>query len=197
MFEAFFLHLFEAFYKIAIICENYCILRKIYFRWKLIWVPASIDLFKTTIETLEKVWNILKLTIKTPKCRNTRIMFCVFIVNLNIFHTFFSVSIVDFEQGNGCWLTCCVIFVGVMWVLSFTFRKLIKLIKWNHTKNVLETHKVKTTYRKAWRLAYNERNISGQIIIFVLGCCYVERTYEKSYKCYISSAWGNCYWYFY
>ena len=45
----------------------------------------------------------LKLTIKTPEQPHWRHS-CVFIVNLNIFHTFFSASIVDFEHVNVSWL---------------------------------------------------------------------------------------------
>ena len=58
--------------------------------------------WKSTIEALEKTcetWS--KLTIKTSERPHWR---CVFIVTLNIFHTFSSVSIVEFEQLNGNWV---------------------------------------------------------------------------------------------
>ena len=54
---------------------------------------------KSTIEALEKGAEICsKLAIKTQRRHSLSIL-----LTLNIFHTFSSVSIVDFEQVNASW----------------------------------------------------------------------------------------------
>ena len=64
--------------------------------------PANFCLFKSTIETLEKMWN-KKLTIKTPEQRQWG-RCGVFILNFEYISRLFpSVSIVDFEQVYVSW----------------------------------------------------------------------------------------------
>ena len=67
-------------------------------------IPVGNYMFKVTIETLEKRYEICsKLTIKTPKWRQWR-RFGVFIVNFeHIPHLCSSFSIVNFEQVNAGW----------------------------------------------------------------------------------------------
>ena len=63
---------------------------------------GNIYLFKVNNnkKTLEKVWHMFKLTIKTTKWRHWRHS-AVLLLTLNICYTFSSsVSIVDFEQVN-------------------------------------------------------------------------------------------------
>ena len=65
--------------------------------------PADIYLFKFSKRNTSKRCEILlKLTIKTPE--NVIVVVLVFLqLILNIFHTIFSVSIVDFEQVKDYW----------------------------------------------------------------------------------------------
>ena len=65
--------------------------------------PANIYLFKFNNANFRKMCEISsKLTVKTPKRRQWR---CsgVLMLTLNIFHNFFIVSNVDFDQGNVSW----------------------------------------------------------------------------------------------
>ena len=59
--------------------------------------PASIFLFKMNNKKVRKTSLYSKLTIKI-------IVLVFLLLALNIFHTFFSVSIVEFEQVNVCWV---------------------------------------------------------------------------------------------
>ena len=68
--------------------------------WNNFVIPANIYLLKVNNKNAEKRCQIYsKLTIKTPEQRH---WYCSgdFIVNLNLFHKFFSDSIVNFEQVN-------------------------------------------------------------------------------------------------
>ena len=62
-------------------------------------IPANIYLFKVNNRRRCEICS--KLTVKTPERRQWHRS--VFIVTLNIFHTFFSVFIVDFEQVSVSW----------------------------------------------------------------------------------------------
>ena len=69
----------------------------------------SANITKSSIETLKKVCNIFKVNKKkiTPE-RHQWHCYDVFrhIITLDIFHTFSSVSIVEFEQVNVSWVIC-------------------------------------------------------------------------------------------
>ena len=64
---------------------------------------ANIYLFKIRNRNIRKRSKICsKLTIKTPEWRHDVFL----LLTLNIFHTFFSISILDFEQVNVSWVVC-------------------------------------------------------------------------------------------
>ena len=95
-------------------------------------LPTNIYLFKFNNKITRKRCEICsELTIKTPKRRQWR-RSGVFIVNLNIFHAFFSVSIINVEQENinwDCWTHstsyCNVLTAHVFMLVEFAWRWVI------------------------------------------------------------------------
>ena len=76
--------------------------------------PTNIYLFKINNRNTRKRCGIcLKLTIKHQNDVNDVILVFLSII-LGIFHTFFSVSIVDFEQVNVSWAMINMICVSVL-----------------------------------------------------------------------------------
>ena len=67
---------------------------------------ANIFLFKVNNRNTRKRCEICsKLTIKTPERRDvTGVVLVFLLLTLNIFHTFSSVSIVDFKKVNISWV---------------------------------------------------------------------------------------------